>query len=155
MHHGSKQHNANKISVVKHKHGNPNWHNQQGSNQQQQQKQQQQGSDGQAKCKHGKCTGKGKAKAADQSQQHSHITNIASIAPPTTSTIVLPALSGMQKHTITCPTSKQHMPGPYKAFNPSGKCVTRGRGMMNYIEYSIRLKMWSILLSKNESYHAG
>jgi len=43
VHYGSKQHNANKISMVKRKHGNPNWHNQQGSGQQQQ------GSDGQAK----------------------------------------------------------------------------------------------------------
>jgi hypothetical protein len=47
MHHGSKQHNANKISIVKCKHSDPNWHNQQGSGQQQQQQnQQQQGSDG-------------------------------------------------------------------------------------------------------------
>jgi hypothetical protein len=46
---GSKQHNANKISVVKCKHGDPNWCNQQGSGQQQQQNQQQQGSSGQAK----------------------------------------------------------------------------------------------------------
>jgi hypothetical protein len=38
--HGSKQHNATKISMVKCKHSNPNWCNQQGSNQQQQ------GSDG-------------------------------------------------------------------------------------------------------------
>ena len=47
--HGSNKHNANKISAVKRKRGDPNWHNQQGSNQQQQQNQQQQGSDGQAK----------------------------------------------------------------------------------------------------------
>ena len=39
------------------------------------------------------------------------------MAPPTTSTIVLPSLSEIEKHTITCPTPKQHMPGPYKAFN--------------------------------------
>ena len=51
---GSKQHNANKISVVKRKCGDPNWHNQQGSSQQQQQNQQQQGSNGQAKRKCGK-----------------------------------------------------------------------------------------------------
>jgi hypothetical protein len=31
--HGLNKHNANKISVVKRKHGNPNWCNQQGSNQ--------------------------------------------------------------------------------------------------------------------------
>jgi len=43
VHHGSNKHNANKISVVKCKRGDPNWHNQQGSNQQQQ------GQDGQAK----------------------------------------------------------------------------------------------------------
>jgi hypothetical protein len=54
---------------------------------------------------------------ADQSQQHSHITNIASMAPPTTSTIALPAPSGMQKRIVTRPAPKQHTPGPYKAFN--------------------------------------
>jgi hypothetical protein len=108
---GSKQHNANKISVVKRKRSDPNWCNQQGSGQQQQ------GSDGQAKRKHSKRAGKGKAKAADQSQQHSHIANIASTAPPTTSTIVLPAPSGMQKRIVTRPAPKQHTPGPYKAFN--------------------------------------
>jgi hypothetical protein len=37
--HGSNKHNANKISAVKCKCGNPNWRNQQGSNQQQQQNQ--------------------------------------------------------------------------------------------------------------------
>ena len=42
---------------------------------------------------------------------------MASLAPSTTSTIALPALSGMQRCTITCPASKQHTPGPYKAFN--------------------------------------
>jgi hypothetical protein len=46
MRQGSKQHNANKISAVKRKRGDPNWCNQQGSGQQQQQNQQQQGSDG-------------------------------------------------------------------------------------------------------------
>jgi len=51
---GSKQHNANKISAVKRKRGDPNWCNQQGSSQQQQQNQQQQGSNGQAKRKCGK-----------------------------------------------------------------------------------------------------
>jgi hypothetical protein len=40
--HGSKQHNANKISMVKCKHGDPSWCNQQGSSQQQQQNHQQQ-----------------------------------------------------------------------------------------------------------------
>jgi hypothetical protein len=39
VHHGSKQHNANKISVVKRKRGDPNWCNQKGSGQQQQQNQ--------------------------------------------------------------------------------------------------------------------
>jgi len=115
--HGSKQHNANKISTVKRKCGDPNWRNQQGSGQQQQQNQQQQGSNGQAKRKHGKRAGKGKAKAANQSQQHSHITNVASMAPPTTSTIALPAPSGMQKCIVTRPAPKQRTPSPYKAFN--------------------------------------
>jgi hypothetical protein len=115
--HGSSKHNANKISVVKRKCGDPNWQNQQGSsNQQQHNNQQQQGHDGQ-KHKRRKCAGKGKAKQADHSKQHSHIANVASMAPLTTSTIVLPAPSGMQKHTVTCPLPKQHTPGPYKAFN--------------------------------------
>jgi hypothetical protein len=39
------------------------------------------------------------------------------MAPPTSSTIALPAPSGMQKRTITCPLPKQRTPGPYKAFN--------------------------------------
>jgi hypothetical protein len=117
VYYGSKQHNTNKISTVKHKCGDPNWCNQQGSSQQQQQNQQQQGSDGQAKRKRGKCTGKGKAKAANQSQQHSHIANVTSMVPPTTSTIALPTPSGMQKRIVTCPAPKQHTPGPYKAFN--------------------------------------
>jgi hypothetical protein len=39
------------------------------------------------------------------------------MAPPTTSTIALPAPSGMQKHIVTRPAPKQHMPSPYKAFN--------------------------------------
>jgi len=108
--HSSNKHNANKISVVKRKRGDPNWRNQQGSNQQQQ------GHNGQAKCKHSKRTGKGKAKQADQSQ-HSHIANIASMVPPTTSIIALPTPSEMHKCTVTHPTPKQHMPGPYKAFN--------------------------------------
>ena len=97
--HSSNKHNANKISVVKRKYGNPNWCNQQGSNQQQQ------GHDGQAKHKRGKHAGKGKAKQADQSQ-HSHIANVASMVPPTTSTIVHPAPSGMHKYTVTRPAPK-------------------------------------------------
>jgi hypothetical protein len=39
------------------------------------------------------------------------------MAPPTTSTIALPASSGIHKHTITRPAPKQHTPSPYKAFN--------------------------------------
>jgi hypothetical protein len=112
VHHSSNWHNTNKISAVKCKCGGPNWHNQQGSNQQQQQ-----GQDSQAKQKHSKCAGKGKAKQANQSHQHSHIANVASMMPPTSSTIALPVPSGMWKHTITHPTPKQHTPGPYKAFN--------------------------------------
>jgi hypothetical protein len=107
----SNKHNTNKISTVKHKCGDPNWHSQQGSNQQQQ------GQDGQYKRKHGICTGKGKAKQSDQSQQHSHITNIASLAPPSTSTIALSAPSSMQRCTFNRPPPKQCTPSPYKAFN--------------------------------------
>jgi hypothetical protein len=115
--HGSGKHNTNKISMVKRKRGNPNWQNQQGgSNQQQRNNQQQQGQDGQ-KHKCGKHTSKGKAKQADHSQQHFHIANVASMVPPTSSTIALPAPSGMQKRTITHPLPKQCTPSPYKAFN--------------------------------------
>ena len=39
------------------------------------------------------------------------------MAPPTTSTIVLPAPSGMHKHNVTRPAPKQRVPSPYKAFN--------------------------------------
>jgi hypothetical protein len=57
------------------------------------------------------------AKQANQNQQHSHIANITSMAPPTHTTIALPAPSRKHKHIITCPAPKQCMPGPYKAFN--------------------------------------
>jgi hypothetical protein len=39
------------------------------------------------------------------------------MAPPTSSTIALPAPSGMQRHTVTRPLPKQHTSSPYKAFN--------------------------------------
>jgi hypothetical protein len=32
VHYGSQKHNANKISMIKHKRGDPNWHSQQGLN---------------------------------------------------------------------------------------------------------------------------
>src|SRR6266851_2898329 len=114
--HGSGNHNANKISAVKCKRGDPSWNQQQGSNQQQCPYQQNQGQNDQAKRKRGKCGSKGKAKQAD-ANQHSHIANIASMAPPTSSTIALPGPSGVQRRIITCPAPKQHTPGPYKAFN--------------------------------------
>ena len=39
------------------------------------------------------------------------------MAPPTSSTIALPGPSGVQGCIVTRPAPKQHMPGPYKAFN--------------------------------------
>src|SRR5216683_6566204 len=91
--HGSGKHNANKISAVKPKRSDPNWNQQQGSNQQQHPpNQQNQGQDGQAKRKRGKHGSKGKAKQSDN--QHSHIANIASLAPSNSSTIALPSPSG-------------------------------------------------------------
>src|SRR6266851_3307313 len=114
--HGTGKHNANKISAVKRKRGNPNWNQQQGSNQQQRpSNQQNQGQDGQAKCKRSKHGGKGKAKQSDN--QHSHIANVASLAPPNSSTIALPGPSRVQRRIVTCPAPKQHTPGPYKALN--------------------------------------
>src|SRR5216683_2861632 len=114
--HSSGKHNANKISAVKCKCSNPNWNQQQGSNQQQRPpNQQNQGQDGQAKRKRGKCGGKGKAKQSDN--QHLHITNVTSLVPPNSSTIVLPGPSGVQRRIVTRPTPKQHMPSPYKALN--------------------------------------
>ncbi len=116
VHHSTGKHNADKISAVKRKHGDPNWNQQQGSNQQQHSpNQQNQGQDGQAKRKCSKHGGKGKAKQSDN--QHSHIANVASLAPPNSSTIALPGPSGVQRRIITCPAPKQHTPGPYKAFN--------------------------------------
>ena len=110
-----KQHNANKLSNVKRKRGDPSFSSQQqGDNQQQQQnngdhKPRQHGS-------HGK--GKGKGKGNNNGHAHiSHVADVASIAPPTSATIAQVGPSGINKRTITTPVPKERKSGPYKSLD--------------------------------------
>ena len=111
----NKSQNANKLSNVKRKRGDPSFSNQQqGNNQQQQQngdKPRQRGKRG------GKNKGKGKASDGHSHAHISHIADVASIAPPTTSTVAQMGPSGIQKRTITSPAPKERTPGPYKTLN--------------------------------------
>jgi hypothetical protein len=107
---------ANKISVVKRKRRDPGFNQQQGNQQQRPYHQQQQpsSSEGQAQRKRG---GKGKGKQQQQQHQHSHIANVASLVPPTTSTIALPGPSGIKKRVVYPTAPKERKPGPYKALD--------------------------------------
>jgi transposase InsO family protein len=109
---GNKPHDANKLSAVKQKRGNPNFSNKEKGSTQQQSSDKPQG-------KHGKCgghgRGNGKGKAADQG--HSHIANVASLPVPTTSTIAQIGPSGIQKRTIFTPAPKERTPGPFKVLD--------------------------------------
>jgi hypothetical protein len=110
-----KPQNAHKLSNVKRKRGDPSFSSQQqGNNQQQQQngdKPRQRGKRG------GKGKGKGKASDGHSHAHISHIADVASIAPPTTSTVAQMGPSGIQKRTIFSPAPKERTPGPYKALN--------------------------------------
>ena len=110
-----KPQHTNKLSNVKHKRSDPSFSNQQQGNNQQQQQQ-----NGDKPCQCGKRSGKGKGKGKSDGHTHahiSHIANVASIAPPTTSTVVQMGPSGIQKRTITFTAPKECIPGPYKALN--------------------------------------
>ena len=111
-----KQHNANKLSNVKHKRGDPSFSNQrQGDNQQQQQ--QNNGDYKPRQCgSHGK--GKGKGKGNNSRHAHiSHVANVASLTAPTSATIAQVGPSGINKRTITSSVPKERKPGPYKSLD--------------------------------------
>ena len=110
-----KPQHANKLSNIKRKHGDPSFSNQQQGNNQQQQQQ-----NGDKPRQHSKCSGKGKGKGKSDGHTHahiSHIADVASITPPTTSTVAQMGPSGIQKRTIISTAPKEHIPGPYKALN--------------------------------------
>ena len=78
-----KPHHANKLSTVKRKRGDPNFSNQQRGNQQQSSNNDQQQQQQHRQC--GRHGGKGKKK---QDHGHSHIADIVSLPPPTSSTVI-------------------------------------------------------------------
>jgi gag-polypeptide of LTR copia-type len=107
-----KQQHANKLSAVKWKRSNWNFSNQESGGSQQK-------PEDRPKCQHG---GRGKGKKKEQqghahTAQVSHITNVASLEAPTTTTIALPGPSGLQKCTVSMDKPKVRTPGPYKALN--------------------------------------
>ena len=113
---GNNKQQANKLSTVKQKCGDPNFSNQQKGNQQHEQTR-----DKPCQCgQHGK--GKGKK---NQQGQHghshnvetSHIANITSITVPSTSTIAQISPSSLSQHTITAAPAKECTSRPYKSLN--------------------------------------
>src|ERR1700752_4239889 len=107
-----KQHNANKISAVKRKHGNPQFQQQQGGNQQQGGSQQQQND--RPKCQRGKRgNGKGKQREHNHEAQITHVASVASIPAPTTASITHIGPSGASKRVIKPLPAKERAPGPY------------------------------------------
>jgi len=106
-----KPHHANKLSAVKRKRGDPNFSNQQRGNQQQSSNNDQQQ---QQHRQRGRRGGKGKKK---QDHGHSHIADIVSLPPPTSSTVVSYGPSEAKKRKLTVPEPAQRAPGPYKALN--------------------------------------
>ena len=112
----NKQHNANKLSAVKRKRGDPSFSNQQrGDNQSQQS-----GDKPRQRGQRGKGKGKGKGKPQSDGHNHAHISHVADIASlgaPTMSTIAQISPSGVQKRTVSTPAPKERTPGPYKSLN--------------------------------------
>ena len=114
---GNNKQRVNKLSSVKRKRDNPSFFNQQqGSSQQHS------ASDGNNKNhqrgQRGK--GKGKGKAKDHNHQTAnplHFAQVASIPPPSSSTIAHVGPSGIQKRTISVTEPKQRAPGPYASLN--------------------------------------
>jgi hypothetical protein len=106
-----KQQHTNKLSTVKRKRSNQNFSNQESGGSQQK-------PEDRLKRQRG---GRGKGKKKEQGHAHtaqvSHITNVASLKAPTTTTIALPGPSGLQKRTVSTEKPKVRTPGPYKALN--------------------------------------
>src|SRR6201984_1837554 len=103
---------ANKLSSVKRKRGDPNFSNQQKGNQQ---KNNDGNSNSDDKHKRGKRGGKGKKKEGDH--QHSHIASVASTSLPTSSTIAHLGPSGLAKRVEHQAPPLQRTEGPYPSLN--------------------------------------
>ena len=104
-----KQQHAHKISAVKRKCSNPQFSKQEGGQQQPQQY-----NNGNKPFKpHGKCGGKKK----QQDSGHSHIADVISLPPPSSSTIAHYTPAGISKHKVSVPEPSTHTEGPYKSLN--------------------------------------
>jgi hypothetical protein len=101
----SKQHDANKLSAVKRKRGNPNFSNQEKGSQQQ--------DGGKQKGKKRGSRGKGKGKQ----NEHSHVCEVASLPAPTTSTIAQISPAGLSKRIAKSSEPKTRSEGPYGSLN--------------------------------------
>ena len=110
-------HQANKLSAVKRKRGDPRFNQQEGSSQQRPDSQNQQpfrqrGSRGKGK---GKAQDKGKGK--QRASGHVHIADTAALPAPTTHTVAQIGPSTLSRRTVTQPEPKERVPGPYKSLN--------------------------------------
>jgi transposase InsO family protein len=111
-------HQANKLSAVKRKRGDPRFNQQQGSSQQRQ-------SDSNNQQQHrqrgfrGKGRGGKKDKGKGRAQQpgHSHIADVAALSAPTTHTVAHIGATTATKRVVTQAEPKQRVPGPYSSVN--------------------------------------
>jgi hypothetical protein len=111
---GNNKQHANKLSAVKRKRGDPNFSNQEkGNNQQREQTRD--------KPRQHRQRGKGKGKKkqghSHNTEETSHIANVASIAVPSTSTIAQISPARLSRRTATAAPAKERTPGPYKSLN--------------------------------------
>jgi len=107
---GKKPHNANKLSAVKRKRGDPSWKNQEkGESQPQGDK---------PNYQRGKRGGKGKGKGKKPEGAHiSHIADVASLPPPASSTVAEIGSSGLHRRTVESSRLPERTEGPYKSLN--------------------------------------
>ena len=111
--------NANKISAIKCKCGNPDFHKQENQQQRQQpssSSSKQSGNQQQQKQRSARGSGKSKKDKGKQ-PAHSHVASIATLPPPTSHTIVHIGSSSMTQCIVSEPTPPTRTPGPYSLLN--------------------------------------
>src|SRR6266404_3319653 len=113
-------HNAQKLSAVKHKRGDPRFNQQQGSSQQRtddsgsQRYNNQHGQRGKGK---GKGKGKDKGKQWANNPSHVHIASIATLPAPIAHTVAHVGSSDITKRVVTQQAPKERTPGAYPSLN--------------------------------------
>src|SRR6201996_8281229 len=110
---------ANKISAIKCKRGNPDFHKQENQQQRQQpssSSSKQSGNQQQRKQRGARGSGKSKKDKGKQ-PAHSHVASVAALPPPTSHTIAHIGSSSMTQRVVSEPTPPTRTPGPYSSLN--------------------------------------